>query len=396
MQIRVEDIMVVPVERDEKYLLIKKSIEDHDLFHQILLQGKNPPYRVLAGKKRAAIFKELGRETIEARVFEEEIDNAQEISLHENLRRNNLSWHEQVELELELHNLRIQEHGEKRMGRDWGNNPGWTREMTAKELGLSIGAISQDLKLAEALLVNPELRNIKDKGTALRLVRLASNRAQAELESLRPPDIEMNKVLLGDSAELLKFFPDQTFDVCLTDPPWSEYKEEGVDQTSLLPVFREVFRTLKSNALLYVITSTTDWYFYQKELISIGFNIQKYPIVWHKPLTITHGRRTWEYARDFEPILIASKGNPSLTSGVERSSILKFDNVHSSRLIHPHEKPIELITQLLQDSSFQGSKILDPFAGSGVVGEACKSSGRHYVLIEKEYDRFKKIEKRLS
>jgi len=396
MQINLSDILIPPVEKDEKYGLIKKSIEEHDLFHQVLLHGNAPPYKVLAGKKRVAIFSELGRESIEARLFEEEIKNPQEISLHENLRRNNLSWHEQVELEFELNNLRVQEHGQKRMGRDWGNNKGWTKEMTAIELGISMGGLSQDLKLAEALLINPELRNVKDKGTALKLIRLAEKRVSNELESLRPPEIEMNKALLGNSEEILKFIKSETFDVCLTDPPWSEYKDEGVPQITLLPVFKEVFRVLKPNSFLYVITSTTDFTFYLQELPKIGFQVQKYPIIWHKPKTITHGRRTWEYARDFEPILVAAKGSPSLTAGVEYSAVLRHDNVHVSKMIHEHEKPVSLITELLQQCSYQGAKILDPFAGSGVLGEACRATGRHFLLVEKDYNKFKRIERRLA
>jgi site-specific DNA-methyltransferase (adenine-specific) len=340
-------------------------------------------------------MKELGHTEIDAKLFPSNVTNIQEIALHENLRRNNLQWYEQVELEKELHDLRIQEHGEKRLGRDWGSNPGWTKEMTAKELGLSIGGFSQDMKLATALLVNPELRNIKDKTTALRLLRNIENRQWEEISARQEPTDEMDNVLHGDSSTLLKYFSDNSFDVCITDPPWSEYKDEGVDQKTLLPIFREIRRVLKPSSFLYVFTSTTDWYFYYSELQSLGFSVQKYPLHWHKTGTITHGRRVWEYARDFEPILLAVKGSPTLSSGTEKSSILKFESVHYNLKIHPHEKPIELITSILQDCSYPGSKVLDPFAGSGVVGIACKKTNRRYVLMEKEIRRFKLIEERL-
>jgi DNA modification methylase len=124
--------------------------------------------------------------------------------------------------------------------------------------------------------------------------------------------------------------------------------------------------------------------------------VQKYPIFWHKTRTITHGRRVWEYARDYETILVAIKGAPSLTAGVEPSSILKFENVNSNYMIHPHEKPVDLITLLLQQSCFQGSNVLDPFAGSGVVGSAAKQTGRHYLLIEKDPKAYESIQRRLK
>jgi adenine-specific DNA-methyltransferase len=391
------DIEVPNVAPNEDFERNKASIQLYGLFHQILLKGDKPPYKIIAGRQRFLAVRALGLGEIPAKIFPENCPNPQEISLHENLRRKNLSWYEQVELELELHNLRIEQHGVRAAHRpSAAGAQGWSQAETAKELGLSIGTISQDLKLAEALQTNPELRNIKDKVTALRLVRLATNRQAKEFESLKPPEVEMNKVLLGDSKDILKMFPNEIFDVCLTDPPWSEYKEEGIDQKYLLPVFQETFRVLKKNSFLFVVTSTTDWYFYFIELQKLGFWCQKYPIIWHKPKTITHGRATWQYARDFEPIMVAVKGSPSLTSGTEFSSIMRHDNIHYSKMIHPHEKPMSLITEILQQSSYPGAKVLDPFAGSGVVGSACIETGRHYVLIEMEMERFKKIERRLE
>jgi adenine-specific DNA-methyltransferase len=396
--IPLSEIEIPNVAPNEDFDRLKSSIQLHGLFHQVLLKGDKPPYKIIAGRQRFLAFKSLALGEIPARIFPESCPNPQEISLHENLRRKNLSWYEQVELEAELHKLRIEQFGLKPANRPviGAENTGWSQAETAKELGLSIGTISQDLKLAEALQINPELRNIKDKNTALRLVKLAANRQVKEFESLKPPEVEMNKVLLGDSKDVLKIFPGEIFDVCLTDPPWSEYKDEGIDQTTFLPIFQEVYRTLKKNSFLFIVTSTTDWPLYFRELPKFGFQCQKYPIIWQKPKTITHGRATWQYARDFEPIMVAVKGSPSLTSGTEFSAILTHDNVHYSKMIHPHEKPLSLIIQLLQQSSYPGAKILDPFAGSGVVGSACIEIGRHYVLIELEMDKFKKIEKRLE
>jgi len=51
---------------------------------------------------------------------------------------------------------------------------------------------------------------------------------------------------------------------------------------------------------------------------------------------------------------------------------------------HPTQKPLTVIRPLIQASSCKGHTILDPFAGSGTTGLACKELGRKAILIEIE------------
>ena len=44
----------------------------------------------------------------------------------------------------------------------------------------------------------------------------------------------------------------------------------------------------------------------------------------------------------------------------------------------------------------KGNIILDPFAGSGTTGVACKNLNRNYILIEKEPEYIDIINKRLN
>jgi DNA modification methylase len=385
------DQIIPPVnykyDRDELERL-KKSIQDNGLFHSIILQEFDSRFRIVSGRARFLAIKELNKESIEANIVPKDCQNPYEISLHENLRRRNLNWYEVVELEKELHDLRIEQHGEKKVGRPFENkteNIGWSQNDTARELGLALGTFSQDMALANALIQNPYLRNIKDKTTALKVVRQIARQQAAEIEQLIPSEIE-DDIILGDSELILKSFKNETFDCCITDPPWSEYKEESLrsDQLNLLPIFSQLWRVLKRDSFLFIVTSTTDFYFYLKELPKLGFKVQSYPIIWHKTRTITYGRAPWQFARDYEPILVAVKGDPILVIRTELSSILKYDNVHASKLIHPNEKPIELLSYLIKCSTNPGAKILDPFCGSSAVLEACKKNDRRFIGIEKE------------
>lgn len=63
---------------------------------------------------------------------------------------------------------------------------------------------------------------------------------------------------------------------------------------------------------------------------------------------------------------------------------------------HPTVKPIALMEYLVKLVSKEGSTILDPFAGSGTTGVACKNLKRNYILIEKEQEYIDIINKRLN
>jgi DNA modification methylase len=82
-------------------------------------------------------------------------------------------------------------------------------------------------------------------------------------------------------------------------------------------------------------------------------------------------------------------GGKMLTgSGNERSN--------SKKNFHPTVKPIALMEYLVKLVSKDGAIILDPFAGSGSTGVACKNINRDYILIEREEDYIPIINARLK
>jgi len=63
---------------------------------------------------------------------------------------------------------------------------------------------------------------------------------------------------------------------------------------------------------------------------------------------------------------------------------------------HPTVKPLALMEYLIKMVTPKGGVVLDPFAGSGTTGVACKNLNRNYILIEKEPEYIDIINKRLS
>ncbi len=70
-----------------------------------------------------------------------------------------------------------------------------------------------------------------------------------------------------------------------------------------------------------------------------------------------------------------------------RSNVLisdSFRHGQPSKVDHPTQKPVRIITPQIQASSNPDDTILDPFAGSGTTGRACKDLGRRCIMIELE------------
>lgn len=57
-----------------------------------------------------------------------------------------------------------------------------------------------------------------------------------------------------------------------------------------------------------------------------------------------------------------------------------------SKWLHPTIKPLEFVTNHILLATKPNDVVLDCFAGSGTTGVACKNTGRHFILIEKNKD----------
>ena len=63
---------------------------------------------------------------------------------------------------------------------------------------------------------------------------------------------------------------------------------------------------------------------------------------------------------------------------------------------HPTIKPLEIIENLIVNSSNEGDVIIDPFIGSGTTAVACINTNRHYIGFELNEEYVEIAEKRIE
>ena len=378
---------------------LTNSIKEKGLLHAITVVKTNKGYNLVAGEKRLLACKALKEEYIDAKIIESSSENILEVRIHENLMRSNLPWYEQVELEKQLHDLRQKQHGvPDPQVAGAGIKSGWGLRDTARELQKALGYVSQDLKLAEALANDPSLKKVKDKTTAIRLVNLASKRYEAELSASEVIPTDVDVVYCGNSMDILPRLPGGFVTACVTDPPWLHFheKEEFESDTDTLLVFKEIYRLLKVDSFLYMFVGIDDLILYKTELPKLGFAVQNLPLIWFKNNIVSMGKRSWEYDRDYEFVLVAVKGSPALVNPGKTSSLFNYSAIPGQFLKHPNEKPLNILSEIISHCTFEGAVILDPFAGVGSTLVAAKKLERRYIGVEREHKYYKIAEGRLK
>lgn len=202
----------------------------------------------------------------------------------------------------------------------------------------------------------------------------------------------INHITLGNCLEVMKRIPDNSVDLILTDPPYlinykSNHRKEKFDRISndtnpefILEYLKECFRILKDNSSAYVFCDykTIDFF---KPAFELGFNLKNI-LIWVKN-NWGMGDLTGAYAHQYEMILFGHKGR-SLLRSKRYTDIILSDRVDPNKMVHPTEKPIELLEFLILNSTDENDIVFDGCAGSGTTLIAAKNTKRSFIGIELE------------
>lgn len=212
-----------------------------------------------------------------------------------------------------------------------------------------------------------------------------------------------NKLLLGDSFDLIRRLPDESIDMVLTDPPYGMSFKSGHRESDIfdsikydsdlewLPEFlKQVLRISKNNTSHYFFCSWHNIDVFKIQIQKV-FKIMGI-LVWEKN-NWSMGDLKHSFASKTEFIIHFSKGKRQIEGGRD-FNVLKFDRVQSDR--HPTEKPVKLCKYLISKFSKEGDLVFDPFAGVGTTGVAAKQIERDYLLFELDKGYFLEANKRLT
>lgn len=361
------------------------SIKKHGMIQRVVVKREGDKYKLLAGGRRRATAVKAGRETIRAEVYPEELSalQARYIELIENVDRKAFAWHEEAALREEIHRM------EQKL------NPGKTQTLanTAETLGVSVGQLSDDIALAKAIEVIPQLKDAPSKKDAKKqlaklqeevLVKQMAHRVQAANSGKGIDRVRQElsyAYIVGDFFENIKKVPDGSIDFVDLDPPYAiEYDTNRADNSTgtehfvewknedylefLRKTVAECVRVMKANSWLVCWHSI--WRLPETKAILQSFpslDVIGGPLLWIKPGKVARNHVPHKtLSLDYEPALYARKGEAVLTRQ-GASSIFTFAPCRDN--IHPTEKPVELLKEVFSVFTTPGQRVLSPFLGSG-------------------------------
>ena len=218
----------------------------------------------------------------------------------------------------------------------------------------------------------------------------------------RVQNIFQDSFINGDCLAVLETLPNNSIDIVITDPPYGiSYKSnrskfddaitkrgllnDGADEAfTLLDKTCEVLsRKCAENSHLYFFCSWSVFSQFEK-IISEYFTI-KTPIVWDKG-NKGSGDLENDWGNQTEIIIFCIQGKKTIN--YRRGNIVSVPRLHSSKMVHPTQKPIELINELLDVSYFKGDFVVDPFMGSGATIHACNIKSIRALGIELDNEMF--------
>ena len=209
-----------------------------------------------------------------------------------------------------------------------------------------------------------------------------------------------NKIIQGECLEEMKKISDNTFDLLLTDIPYGgvNRKSNGlrnldkgdadVLDVSLEDITRQMIRITKGSGYIFCGWEQIS------EIISIlrELKISNRLCCWRKTNpSPMNGQVIWLSGAEY--CVYFKKPNAVFN---EHCKNVVWDFPCGRGKVHPTEKPLKLFEYLLKASSNENQSVIDPFAGSGTTGVACKLNHRNYTLIERNPEYIKLINERLK
>ena len=385
---KVEDFPIKKIKVGERF---RKEMGDlNELAESIKQKGVLQPITIgfdhvlVTGERRLRASELAGLSTIPViiRKIHGELD-LREIELIENAQRKDMEWQERARLEKKIWDLNI------------AIDPNWSIRKQTVLTDAGIASVYRRIELAKAIDLVPDLMQVSTQDQAWK--RYNKLQEAIVVESLakdaknKYSDIEIyasDHYNIGDAFKGMSELNPGLVHFAEVDPPYaieldrrkarnkddnmSKYREVDKEDYGLFceDMARLVFRALRPNSFC-VWWYAAEWGGVVFDVLEqAGFAVSPVPAIWYKGLAGQTTSPDTMLASSYEPCFVCRKGLPKLRKP-GRSNVFEYAPLAPLRKIHPTERPIELMTELLDTFVYPGSTVVSPFLGSGSILRAC-------------------------
>ena len=234
---------------------------------------------------------------------------------------------------------------------------------------------------------------------------------------------------LGDCLEVMKTIKDNSIDAIITDPP---YGTTACKWDSIIPfdlMWEQLNRIIKPNGAIVLFGSEPfssalrmsniknykyDWV-WEKTKASVPMLANKMPMRRHENISVfykkqptynpqmvfvgikdrrkTFTERNINYDGYSSNVVTKAKKDDGYR---HPNTVQIFNNSNKTNLLHPTQKPLELMEYLIKTYTNENETVLDFTMGSGTTGVACVNTNRNFIGIEMDENYFKIAKERIN
>lgn len=408
----VADIVVNRADRQRRELRnideLAESIQRIGLINPIVITNDG---ELVAGERRLTAVRQLGWTHVSIQ-FAEDLSEyeLQAIELEENIKREQLSWQDEVAALEKFHKLKV------------ANEPDWSQQDTATAVGMSQVSVSQKLLVATQMH-NEVVAKADRYSAALNIVNRNTERKKASVlegvsatltealpcEEPATPIEPLIPLLNTSFHDWQPTYNGPKFNLIHCDFPYGinvadaprmytpskDYYEDSPDTywklldrlaSAMDNVIAESAHLIFWHSMKMNMHGTTT-----KALEAMGWKCNPFPLIWHKsdsagiaPDPQRGPRQTYEAA------IFATRGDRKITQEGCVANSFAFPGRRADA-IHVSEKPYVMLRHFMRMVCDEYSFVLDPTCGSGNALKVAEDLGAAHVLGLEQLPEFYEI-----
>jgi site-specific DNA-methyltransferase (adenine-specific) len=207
---------------------------------------------------------------------------------------------------------------------------------------------------------------------------------------------QLNTITHGDCIEVMHEMPANSVDSILTDPPYLvNYRDRDgrtiqndTNADWLKPAMAQAYRVLKQDrvAVMFYGWSKVDAFF-------AAWKDAGFQPVGHLVFQKSYASKSRFLRYTHEQAFLLAKGRPPLP---KQPLMDVMEMPYSGNKLHPTQKPVATLAQLIRCFTLPNELVLDCFAGSGSSCAAALLTGRRYLGVEMDEAYFQQASARME